>query len=61
MRQPFQANTLYFFQIVKEPNSLRLKSPEPSKPQLARFRTLLGDPIRFAQDSDFLPFQTTKR
>ena len=32
MRRPFQANTLYFFQIVKEPYSLRLKSPEPSKP-----------------------------
>ena len=32
MRRPSQANTLYFFQIVKEPYSLRLKSPEPSKP-----------------------------
>ena len=37
MRQLLRANTLYFFQIFKELNSLRLKSPEPSKPQLARF------------------------
>ena len=45
MRRPSQANTLYFFQIVKEPYSLRLKSPEASKPQqLARFQTL--SPLR---------------
>ena len=40
MRRLLQANTLYFFQIFKEPYSLRLKSPEASKPQLARFQTL---------------------
>jgi hypothetical protein len=37
---PLRANTLYFFQIVKEPYSLRLKSPEASKLKLARFQTL---------------------
>ena len=40
MRRFLRIDTLYFFQIVKEPNSPRLKSPEASKLKSARFQTL---------------------
>ena len=40
MHRFLRIDTLYFFQIVKEPNSPRLKSPEASKLKSARFQTL---------------------